>query len=394
MLDKRSRKVLWIFGIAILAIIVTELVRPHPVDWRNSYTSFDKIPLGSFIFYEELPALFKNEIEKVNEDPYEFLSSKKYEQNSAYLFINDELFFDKRQTEKILEYVDSGNTAFISSRNLGGVLADTLKISGRTSYNILEEELHPKFFTSSLKQDSLSAFKKGVFKSNFIKIDTLNSKALGYYDSKKRDSKDLNYISIEYGKGKFLLHSLPEAFSNYYMLKSNGQYAADVLSFINADKIYWDEHLKTGRKVVSSPMRFILNQAPLTWAYYVLMGGLLIFILFKGKREQRIVPIIKPLKNTSVEFTKTIGDLFFQHKDYSNIIAKKITYFMESIRSKFFLNTTDITDDFIKKLALKSGNKEEDTRDLMHLIKHLKEKSVHSEADLLNLNKKIEAFRL
>ena len=30
----------------------------------------------------------------------------------------------------------------------------------------------------------------------------------------------------------------------------------------------------------------------------------------------------------------------------------------------------------------------------MHLIKHLKEKSVHSEADLLELNKQIEAFRL
>lgn len=394
MLDKRSKRVLWIFGIALLAIIVTELVRPHPVDWRSSYTSFDKIPLGSFIFYEEAPSLFPNGMEKIQEDPYEFLSSDKQEQNSTYFFINDQVFFDERQSEKLLEYVEKGNTVFISSRRIGGVIVDSLKVVGYTSNSILEEKLYPKFFSATLKQDSLSTFKKGVYKSSFTKIDTLKSTALGYYDSEKEDSKDLNYISVEYGKGKFLLHTLPEAFSNYYILKNDGQYAADVLSYVKTDKIYWDEYLKTGRKVVTSPMRFVLNQAPLTWAYYLLMGSLLIFILFKGKREQRIIPIMKPLENTSVEFTKTIGDLYFQHKDYTNIIAKKITYFMESVRSKFFLNTSDISDDFIKKLALKSGNTEEDTRRLMNLIKHLKEKSVHSEDDLLHLNKKLEAFRM
>lgn len=394
MLDKRSKKVLWIFGFALLAIIITELVRPQPVDWRDSYTSFDKIPLGAHIFYEEAPQLFTSDLEKVQKDPYEFLSEENYDNNSAYLFINNELFFDKRQTEKILKYVEDGSTVFISSRSIGGALADSLKTANKTSYNILEEEVRPRFFTSTLSQDSTSAFKKGVYKSSFISIDTLNSKALGYYDTSNEEVQDLNYISVEYGKGKFLIHSLPEAFSNYYMLKNNGQYAADVLSYMNADKIYWDEYLKTGKKVISSPMRFILNQAPLTWGYYITTATLLIFVIFKGKREQRIVPVIKPLENTSVEFTKTIGDLYFQHKDYSNIIAKKITYFMENIRSKHFLNTSEISEDFIKKLAVKSGNTEEETRSLMHFIKTLKEKSVHSESDLLDFNKKLEDFRL
>lgn len=394
MLDKRSKKVLWIFGIALLAIIITELVRPQPVDWRDSFTSFDKIPLGSYIFFEEAPLLFNTDLQKVEKDPYEFLSEETYNNNSAYIFINNELFFDKRQTEKILNYVENGSTVFISARNIGGDLSDSLKISNKTSYNILEEEVNPKFYTSALLQDSVSTFKKGVYKSSFIRIDTLKSKGLGYYETSDTNVQDLNYISIDYGEGKFLLHSLPEAFSNYYMLKNNGQYAADVLSYVNAEKIYWDEYLKSGRKVVNSPMRFILKQAPLTWAYYIVMSALLVFVLFKGKREQRIVPVIKPLENTSVEFTKTIGDMYFQHKDYSNIIAKKITYFMENIRSKYFLNTSEISEDFIKKLAVKSGNTEDDTRRLMHFIKNLKEKSVHSESDLLNLNKKIEDFRL
>src|SRR5690554_34060 len=394
MLDKRSKKVLWILGIALLAIIVTELVRPQPIDWRSSYTSFDKIPLGSYILYEESPALFSNNMEKVLEDPYVFLSRKNQENNSAYFFINDRIYFDKRQSEKILEYVEKGNTVFISSRKITGDLTDSLKVGDVTSNTILEEELIPQFFSTSLKQDSLHAFKKAVYKSYFTQVDTLNTKALGYVNSEKEKQKDLNYISVQYGKGQFLLHSLPEAISNYYMLKENNQYAANVLSYINTDVIYWDEYLKTGRKVVSSPMRFVLNQAPLKWAYYVMIGSLLIFILFKGKREQRIIPVRKPLENTSIEFTKTIGDLYFQHKDYSNIIAKKIAYFMESIRSKYFLDTSNISEDFITKLAVKSSNTENDTRKLLKLIKHLKDKSTHTEEDLLNLNKKIEAFRI
>jgi len=395
MLDKRSKRVLWIFGIALLGIVITELVRPKPIDWRASYISTDKIPFGGLVLFEEATSLFKNdEIEKIDKDPYEFLTDSTYAQNSAYIFINDEIFFDERQTDEILKYVESGNTVFIASRSIGYILRDSLGIESTANYNILEEEIRPQFFSPSLKQDSLPAFKKGVFKASFIEIDTLNTTALGYYENSESVLGDLNYVKVNFGKGQFLLHNLPEAFSNYYLLKGNEQYAANVLSYIDADKIYWDEYLKSGRKVVTSPMRFVLDQAPLTWAYYVLIGGLLIFVLFKGKREQRIVEVMEPLGNTSVEFTKTIGDLYFQHKDYSNIIAKKITYFMETLRSKYYVNTNEISEDFIKKLALKSGNTLEKTQKLMHLIKHLKEKSVHSEADLLELNKQIEAFRL
>ncbi|MCB0467526.1 MAG: DUF4350 domain-containing protein [Aequorivita sp.] len=395
MLDKRSKRVLWIFGIALLGIVITELTRPKPIDWRASYISTDKIPFGGFVLFEEANSVFKNaEIEKIDKDPYEFLTDSTYAQNSAYIFINDDIFFDERQTDEILKYVEEGNTVFISSRSIGYNIGDSLKVESSTNYNILEEELHPKFFSPSLKQDSLPSFKKGIFRTYFDKIDTLKTTALGYYEPEDPKIKELNYIKVNFGKGQFLLHNLPEAFSNYYLLKGNEQYAANVLSYIDGNKIYWDEYLKSGRKVVTSPMRFVLGQAPLTWAYYVLIGGLLIFVLFKGKREQRIVEVIKPLENTSVEFTKTIGDLYFQHKDYSNIIAKKITYFLETLRAKYYLNTNDITEDFIKKLALKSGNTLEKTQKLMHLIKHLKEKSVHSEADLLELNKQIEAFRL
>ena len=123
-------------------------------------------------------------------------------------------------------------------------------------------------------------------------------------------------------------------------------------------------------------------------------AGIVAVCIIKGKREQRIIKVIEPLENSSIEFTKTIGDLYFQHKDFGNIIAKKITYFLEQLRSKYYLNTNDLNSEFIEKLALKSGNSLEKTKKLIALINHLKGKTLHTEKDIIALNKQIEDFKI
>ncbi len=144
MLDKRSKRVLWVFGIALLGIVITELVRPKPIDWRASYISTDKIPFGGFVLFEEATSLFKNtEIEKIAKDPYEFLTDSTYSKIRP-IFINDEIFFDERQTDKILKYVENGNTVFIASPQHWLHSGDSWhRIHGQLQY--FEEEIRPNF---------------------------------------------------------------------------------------------------------------------------------------------------------------------------------------------------------------------------------------------------------
>lgn len=395
MLDKRSKKILIVFALAVLAIIITETLRPKPINWRPSFTAFDKAPLGSYVLFQELELLYsKSKLEKIKGDPYQFLKDSTYQTNSAYVFINDYLNFDKQQFQVLKDYAANGNTVFLSAREFGVFFEDSLKIATRQDYGFLEEEIETSFFNTNIKQDSLPKFKKAIYKTTFNSIDTLQTKALGYFKTDNKNTEELNLITIPYEKGTFIFHTLPEAFSNYYMLQGNQQYASQVLSHLTANHLYWDTYLKSGRKVVDSPMRYIFNQLPLKWAYYILMLGLLLFILLKGKREQRIIKVIEPLQNTSIEFTKTISDMYFQHKDFGNINAKKITYFLETIRSKYYLNTTTLDTKFIQKLALKSNNSLEKTQNLIRLIHQLKEKIVHTEQDTIALNKHIEDFKI
>jgi hypothetical protein len=395
MLDKRSKNILYAFGIALLVIIISEVIRPKPINWNPSYTAVDKIPFGSYVLFEEIKSLFNaSEVKKIAQDPFEFLKDSNYKSNSAYIFINDELYFDKQRVESLKSYVSAGNTVFMSARYFGDFVSDSLGVLTHTDYTLLENDLESGFFSSSFIKDSVSRFRKGVYKTTFANIDTLKSKALGYFETSEAKTSQLNYVSMDYGKGKFLFHTLPEAFTNYYLLRGNQNYAARVLSFIDAKTIYWDSYLKSGRKVVTSPMRFVFDQKSLKWAYYTLMAGLLLFVIIKGKREQRIIKVIEPLQNSSIEFTKTIGDMYFEHKDFGNIVAKKITYFLETVRSKFYLNTSDLNEEFSSKLALKSGNSLEKTKKLIALINHLKTKTAFSEKDIISLNKQIEDFKL
>ena len=393
MLDKRSRNILIVFGIVIFTLLVTEIVRPKPINWRPSYTKTDKTPFGAEVFYKELPQLFSEaSFEEIEEDPFVFLQDETYQENSAYFFLNDQVFFDQQQVAALRDYVSNGNTVFISAMSYGYILADSLETYARSSYGVLEEAIGASLLNPSLQTDSVPAYKRGVFKTVFSEIDTLNTTALGYFTSEENKLDALNFVKVTHGDGEFYLHTLPQAFSNYYLLQDNEAYAAGVLSYIDADHIYLDTYLKSGRKIVTSPMRFIFNQLPLKWAYYVLMAGLLVFVLFRGKREQRVIEVIEPVQNTSVEFTRTIGDLYFQHKDFGNIIAKKITYFLEMVRSNYYLNTNELTNEFIKKLAVKSGNDLQETQALIQYIKQLKGKAIHTENDLIQLNKQIEEF--
>ncbi len=376
----------------ILVIIIIELVRPKPLNWHNSYTSFDKIPFGSYVLAEELPNfLGTDHFTKIPVHPFEFLSDSIYKQNSTYFFINDNIPIDLQLYTKLQQYLEDGNTVFASGKFFGNTLLDSLKIKTETSYALTEDVIHPVLFGAP-KPKYLPHFKKKTYTTVFKSFDTLKTKALGYFKNEKAPLSQINFIKIKQGAGTLYLHTLPEAFSNYYMLTDNQNYAANCLSYTKNDFYYWDTYIKSGRKEVSSPLRFVLSQVSLRWAYYLFAIGLLLFVLFKGKREQRIIPIVTPLKNTSIEFTQTIGDLYLQHQDYSNIIHKKITYFLEKVRSDYYLDTSNLDATFITKLAHKSTNTTEKTEALIQLIKNYRQNPVNSEVALIKLNKAIEEF--
>src|SRR4030095_15629147 len=121
------------------------------------------------------------------------------------------------------------------------------------------------------------------------KIDTLTTTVLGYQGEDKK--KYANFIKVPYKEGNFFIHLQPVAFTNYHLLKDNhDEYAQKVLAYLPKGQIYWAVKDQDGLLASGSPLRYVLSQPALRWAWYLFLGGMLIFMIFNAKRRQRIIP--------------------------------------------------------------------------------------------------------
>lgn len=396
-MDKRSKIALYIIGAVIVFMMIAEVTKPKPLNWRDSYSASDKIPLGCYILFNELETFSEGEILTSERTIYEYLKRVDTTTPKSLVFINNYLSFDKEESLALIDFAEKGNTVFMSGNYFYGNAIDSLNVAVERQYsNLYKKESDHKFTSPSLQKNN-RLFKDVIENSHFSSIDTLNTTILGTVTTKDEDDFDEtnpNFIKVNVGEngGQFILHTNPFAFTNYHLMADKADYAATVLSYLPKQQIIWDNNYKSGRKVITSPLRFILNNPALKWAFYISLFGLILFVIFRGKRTQRIIPVINKLENATVDFTRTIGELYYQHGDFSNIIEKKINYFLEFVRSHYYLDTNQLNQNFIEKLAVKSSNTKEDAKALVDYLVFLKSKKNHSEQELIELNKKIEHF--
>jgi len=395
-MSKTLKIYIGILVLLFIGIIAVEFSIPEPINWYKTYKESDKTPYGTFVFYEELTNLFpESKVHDIKNTPYEYFDDyyiwedSTYLTTGTYMLIDEYPTLDNSSAQELLDFASHGNDIFISSNYFPVRLTDSLDFSTNNDYSF-NGKGNFTFTNPKFKSDSIS-IKKGMTNINFSTIDTLNTTVLGY--QKFGDSIFINYIKVPWGNGHFYLHLQPVAFTNYHILKKNNRkYASSVMSYLNDDTIYFDSRNKTNKTLGTSPMRFILSQPALRWAWYIGLVSTLLFMIFNAKRRQRVIPVQTPVKNTTVDFTKTIGNLYYETKDHDNLIDKKITYFLEYIRRVYYLDTQILNDKFSKNLALKSGKDEQEIKKLINQIVYLKAKKNCNESNLILLNKAIEDF--
>jgi hypothetical protein len=394
----RTLKIYVFFLFVLIAFFIyIDAIRPKPIDWTPSYDLRDKIPFGLYVFDKESKTVLSpNKIKKESKTLYEFLDPlynadtlvKDYRIKGTILNICDNYIIDEESTKELFYFVSHGNTAFLSVQNLPEMFTDSLKIEIKSQFD-LNNKVDCWLANSNLGNQKYN-LNQGAGSFYFSKIDTLYTTVLGYQGNDKK--KYVNFIKVNFRQGNFIIHLQPTAFTNYHLLKDNhAEYTEKLLSYIPKGDIYWMIKDQNGLIESGSPYRYILSQPALKWAWYLFLIGMIIFMIFNAKRRQRIIPIVKPLSNTTVDFTKTIGNLYYQEGDHQNLVDKKIIYFLERIRNEYLIETTNLDENFIKKLHSKTGKEIKDIEHLVYLINYQR-KSYHQsiESDLIEINNAIE----
>jgi len=393
-----SNKILF-FGIAFLVLIATFVLAysPKPIDWSLSFSKTESKPFGSKLLFELLPELFdEDKISTSHSSVNQFFDDKT--DNTNLIIINNTFKPEAPDIEKIEDLLFAGNHVFIAAHNFTKPVKEWFGI-----------ECHERFGSTIASGDSLSFnlanrqlrthlgywYKKGITNNYFTSYDTIQTTVLGINNSGKT-----NFIRVKQGKGWLYINLNPQAFTNYNLLSNdNYEYAFKCLSYLPNQSTVWDEHYKvkylnnngTGysRK---SKLSFILERLPLRLAWYVLLIGILIFFFFESARRQRVVPIIKPPSNTTVNFIETIGRLYFSRKNHLDIAKKRFSYLQEFIRSKYYINTSDMNNDLYQQLADKSSIPLRAIKQLFELGDKLETLKSISEEDLEQFNRRIEYF--
>ena len=182
-------------------------------------------------------------------------------------------------------------------------------------------------------------------------------------------------------------------FTNFSMLhRDNHDYVAGILSNLEPGKMHWTEYYQLGRMEAQTPLRYILTQRSLKWALYILMIAILIFMVFELKRKQRVIPVLVPLKNETMDFVKTIARLYFQKKDHKNLASKKILHFMEFLKHQLNIDLNDDTSEIISTVASKTATQESEVQELFDQMNRVSEASFITARELGTLVNKINGI--
>ena len=386
---KGYRLYLVFLAIALAGVILAEASAPKPIDWSPSFSRHHKIPYGTYVLYELLSEVFPGaRIEPVEESLYLVLDDATYDSARNYIFVNSTFEPDEYDFEALSEWVAAGNSAFIAAERFGALVEDSLGFETELDFGLGRDSIETGFINPALDDEGSYTILQSYGTRYFETFDTARTTVLG-----TDRLGQINLIRLDHGDGAFYLSSLPYAFTNYNALRGgNGAYIFKALSYLPVQPIWWDEYYKAGREITRSPLRYIFLHDSLRWAYYLAIVGVLLFVVVHGRRRQRVIPVIAPPRNTTLDFTETVGRLYYQHGDHRNIAAKKIAYLREYIRSHLQLKGTQLDDELAARVAERSGMSHEDVVALFHRIRSIEEREKIREEDLALLNGELEAF--
>lgn len=385
---RNSKNLIVVFALFACLIVLKHFI-PQEADWSLSFSGFEKKPFGCIITREMLKEVFPGKNIDIQSASL-YMTLKNPGEKRNLIIICDEFSPDLYDCQSLLRFIEAGNNVFISAMSYKGIFSDTLKF--KTDFSLFDtsllkrtrEVLHLSYYKPS---DSGFVFKRYMPDHFFTAYDTAVTSILG-----TDENNNTNFIMNRFGRGQIYLHCQPFAFTNYHMLYGNHEYANAALWLLPLENTIWDQYYKPDRVVNTSFMRYILGNAPLQWGYYVALITLLFLFIFGSKRIQRIIPVIKPLQNSSLNFIKTVGGLYFKSQNHADLAKKKVAFFHEHLVMKYRLKQPFLMPSQIKFLSLKTSIEEIKLLELLTYSDEIARKSYITREELFHIHTIIEEF--
>lgn len=375
-------------------------------NWSSRFQVGDKKPLGLYLLTSLTQAHLDTNHKVSSITDWIDMDSilEKDKSKKTFFFVGNNFGLNNVEIDTLLAEVKLGSTMFLSFNDLTENLYPKLFYEYETKFEYSEGV---NVFSDKHKYKMINLFQNDTIAADWKAYHKIES--LGEHTSLSSFMEMSNFIKVKYGKGTLYFHSNPEMFYNYQIKRLHGfKYAQFTLNQLSRDQdIYLlelgrlsdnygnenlDEDGEEDGKVDDSYFTLIFQSPMLLTALLLSIFGIILFIIFRSKRTQPIVPYIAKKKDMTLAFTETITSIYYAKRHPYGLLQVQRKNFYATIHKHFFIDLNRGADNKILDVLAEKSNMQRAEIDEIVNILETKEASAITDQYITDVNKKIHAF--
>ncbi|KUG06840.1 DUF4350 domain-containing protein [Solirubrum puertoriconensis] len=407
------RSIRWpltVLGILVGIWLLIAYNQPKKLDWTPSYRNDHKRPLGTYASFRLLPTLAKASVRPTRESPYVALQDSVKAPPAVYFLAQQSFQPSPADAQAITRYLQRGGTVWLAAEQF--LLSDKIDslwqmpatVDAPFDLDVSSKDTVRFRFVATALQKRTAALPNRVVGTYFAH-DSLGRLLAASGKSKGQTSPGtvlaldnqqhpvLVHTSV--GRGHLYVCSVPALLSNYGVLYGrNAAFVAGALSYLPQGPVLWDEFYTQGREGDDSLLRVVHTSPALEWAWNGLLIGGLLFALLGARRRQRPVPTLRPLPNTSLQFVRTVANVYRQGRNHQSLAGLRIRLFFDYLRTRFQEPVPlTIDTDYPRRLSLRTGIPADEVTALLARLNNWLDAEHVSETELHQLYQLLTNFQ-
>lgn len=353
--------------------------------WNKEFGIFSKDPRGLGFFNELLKTHTQDSVYVL--ERFEQLDSIPNHDSATYIFIGEAFGMYSYEFDQIDTYIDSGATLFMAFDQVTETIYQRY-----FEPNVYLWDYSSKLYVA-LGDTSLAYH--AVFQNDTIQADWYMFRPSHIKDTLNRPfAWAMNYpLAFEstQKKGITVMHSIPRLFCNYQVITPNGFAHAEImLRRIPKNKpVIWMEYGRRSTNVSNAPsdpnsdetnggnkkiddsyIQFIMRTPALRWAFLLGILVFLLYVLFRAKRREAILPGVPEKRNMSLAFVETLSSIYLsRNSPYSILLVLRKNFYM-AINRHFYIdlmNTKNREED-VNRLVEKASVDADELRRMLDFV--------------------------
>lgn len=379
---KRNRSTIIFFVLLVVLFVVVFIVQrntPRPFDWRPTFRHTDHQPFGCAVFddvlstsledysvqYKLIGQVYKENLDSLDRWGYPLPE----ERRRTYMIVANNIELGDTAIICVCRLLRMGHNVVFCATNFSKNITEAFGVNTKYSFGEDLKNFNIRdLVRSGLSRDTIYVNKKfdeysdsperpySVYSplhpvsleweggeqgyADYRIIFDNEDQDIGYsvklYPNEDEDEDDEHYDE----EGTLFFIATPHLFTNYGILDGdNASYIFHVIAhFGDRPLVRLENTPPPDARNSTSPIRAILRNPALRMALFILLLGVLLMMANAAQRRQRPIPVVTPPANEMLRFTRLIGNLFYQKRDYRDLLCKKYRYFSANIRRRYAID--------------------------------------------------------